>query len=56
MDGLELCVFLGFSMEELVRDGRALEGVEDLDGVKREDGVEVLAIDELRVLGEEGLT
>lgn len=36
-------------------DGRALEGVEDLDGVEREDGVEGLVVDELRVLGEEGL-
>lgn len=55
MDGLELCSGLGFSMEELVGDGRALEGVEDLDGVEREDGVEGLAVDEVRVLGEEGL-
>lgn len=36
-------------------DGRALEGVEDLDAVGREDGVEGLVVDELRVLGEEGL-
>lgn len=43
------------SMEALVRDGRVLEGVEDLDAVGRADGVEGLAEDTERALGEAGL-
>lgn len=53
--GLEFGDGRGLSMEELVRPGRALEGVEDLDDVGRADGVEGLAVDEERVMGEDGL-
>lgn len=53
--GLELGDGRGFSMEELVRLGRPLEGVEDLDDVGRADGVEGLTEDEERVTGEDGL-
>lgn len=42
-------------MEELVGLGRALEGVEGLDSVARPEGVEGLAVDEERVMGEDGL-
>lgn len=35
--------------------GRGLEGVEDRDAVGREEGVEGLAEDEERVMGEDGL-
>ncbi len=55
VDGLELCNGRDLSMEELVGAGRALEGVEDRDGTWREDGVEGLAVDGERVMGEDGL-
>ena len=48
-------------MEEVVGAGRALEGVEDREGVEgrdsvgRLDGVEGLAVDGERVMGEDGL-
>lgn len=53
--GLELSDGRGLSMEELVGVGRALEGVEERDGVWREDGVEGLAVDRERVMGDDGL-
>lgn len=56
VDGLEPCddgLFL--SAVELVETGRGLEGVEDRDAVGREEGVEGLAEDEERVMGEDGL-
>lgn len=43
------------SIEELVGAGRALDGVEERDGVRRADGVEGLAIDGVRETGEDGL-
>lgn len=46
VDGLELCPGLVLSMEELVGDGRDLEGVEGRDSVGRDDGVEGLVVDE----------
>lgn len=56
MDGLELCdVGLCLSATELVETERTLEGVEDLDAVGREVGVEGLAEDVVRVTGEDGL-
>lgn len=55
VEGLELCVGRVLSMEELVGAGRALEGVEDRDGVVREEGVEGLAVDGARLMGEDGL-
>lgn len=56
MDGLELCdVGLGFSTAELVETERILEGVEDLEAVGREVGVEGLVEDVERVTGEDGL-
>lgn len=56
MEGLELCdIGLGFSAVELVETVRILEGVEDLDGVVREVGVEGLVEDVERVIGEDGL-
>lgn len=57
MDGLELCDDgLCLSAEEVVVETeRALEGVEDRDGVEREEGVEGLAEDVERVTGEDGL-
>ena len=42
-------------MEGLDGDGRALEGVEERDGVWREDGVEGRAVDGERVMGDDGL-
>lgn len=54
VEGLELCNGRDLSMEELVGDGRALEGVKDRDGVWREDGVEGLVVDGERVIGEDG--
>ncbi|MCI34264.1 hypothetical protein A2U01_0055482, partial [Trifolium medium] len=44
-----------FSTAELVETERILEGVEDLDAVGREVGVEGLAEDVERVTGEDGL-
>jgi hypothetical protein len=56
VDGLELCdVGLGFSTAELVETERILEGVEDLEAVGREVGVEGLVEDVERVTGEDGL-
>lgn len=57
MDGLELCGDgLCFSAVELEETKRGLEGVEDRDAVERdEEGVEGLAADEERVMGEDGL-
>lgn len=55
VDGLEFWDGRVLSMEELVRDGRVLEGVEDLDAVGRADGVDGLAEDIERALGEAGL-
>lgn len=55
VEGLELSDGRGLSMEELVGVGRALEGVEERDGVWREDGVEGLAVDGERVMGDDGL-
>lgn len=57
MDGLELCGDgLCFSAVELEETERGLEGVEDRDAVERdEEGVEGLAADEERVMGEDGL-
>lgn len=55
VDGLELCPGRVLSMEELVGDGRALEGVEGRDSVGRDDGVEDLAVDGERVMGDDGL-
>lgn len=52
MDGLELCNGRDLS---LVGAGRALEGVGDRNGAWREDGVEGLAVDGERVMGEDGL-
>lgn len=52
VDGLEVWDVRVLSMEELVRDGRVLEGVEDLDDVGRADGVDGLADDTERALGE----
>lgn len=53
--GLELCTDRGFSMEELVEVVRGLEGVVDRDSDGREVGVEGLAVDGERVMGEDGL-
>lgn len=55
VDGLEVWDGRVLSMEELLRDGRVLEGVEDLDAVGRADGVDGLAEDTERALGEDGL-
>lgn len=55
VDGLEVWDVRVLSMEELVRDGRVLEGVEDLDDIGRADGVDGLADDTERALGEAGL-
>ncbi|KAH7554653.1 hypothetical protein JRO89_XS12G0253300 [Xanthoceras sorbifolium] len=55
VDGLEFWDGRVLSTEEPVRDGRVLEGVEDLDTEGRADGVEGLAEDVERVLGEAGL-
>ena len=55
MEGLELCPGRVLSMAELVGAGRALEGVEGRDSVGRDDGVEGLAVDGERVIGEDGL-
>lgn len=55
VDGLEVWDGRVLSMEELVRDGRVLEGVEDLDAVGRADGVDGLTEDIERALGEAGL-
>lgn len=52
--GLEFGDGRDLSIEELVRLGRALEGVEGLDDVGRA-GVEGLVIVEERVMGEDGL-
>lgn len=55
VEGLEFWDGLVLSMEELVSDGRALEGVEDRDDAGRADGVEGLAVDEERAVGVDGL-
>ena len=60
MDGLELCddgLCLSTEEVDVVEETeRALEGVEGLvDAVGREEGVEGLAADEERVIGEDGL-
>lgn len=54
VDGLEFCNGRGLSTE-VTDDGRVLEGVDDLDTEGREDGVEGLAEDTERALGEAGL-
>lgn len=46
---------LVLSTDELVGDGRALEGVDDRDITGRDDGVEGLAAEDERELGVEGL-
>lgn len=55
VDGLELWVSRGFSVEELVGPVRTLEGVEGREVDDRADGVEGLAVDAERVTGEDGL-
>lgn len=55
VEGLEFWDGITLSAEAAVGAGRALEGVEDLDSVGREDGVEGLAVDEDRLLGVDGL-
>lgn len=55
VEGLELCVTRGFSTEELVWPVRIREGVEGREVDERADGVEGLAVDEDRVMGEDGL-
>lgn len=55
VDGLEFWDGRVLSMEELVREGRVLEGVEDLDAIGRDDSVDGLVEDEERVIGEAGL-
>lgn len=55
VEGLEFGDGLILSLEELVGDGRTLEGVEDRDGVERAAGVEGLEVDEDRAVGVEGL-
>lgn len=54
VDGLELKDGLGLSMDELDDPGRILDGVEARDEEVRV-GVEGLAVDDVRELGEEGL-
>lgn len=55
VDGLELRDGLGLSMDELDDPGRILEGVEARDAEEVRVGVEGLAEDEERELGDEGL-
>lgn len=55
VDGLEFWDGRVLSMEELVGAGRTLEGVEDRDAVGRADGVDGLAVDGERLMGEDGL-
>lgn len=55
VEGLEFCDCRGLSPGETVGIERALEGVEDLEGVVRLDGVEGLEVDDDRVMGEDGL-
>lgn len=55
VEGLEFCDCRVLSLEETVDAERALEGVEDRDGVVRVEGVEGLAVDDDRVTGEDGL-
>lgn len=55
VDGLELRDGLALSMDELDDPGRILDGVEDRDAEEVRVGVEGLAEDEERELGNEGL-
>lgn len=55
VEGLELATDRGLSMEELVGTERVLEGVEGRDRDGREVGVEGLAVDGERVMGDDGL-
>lgn len=55
VEGLEFCDCRGLSPEEIVDNERALEGVEDREDVVRVEGVEGLAVDDERVMGEDGL-
>lgn len=55
VDGLEFWDGRLLSTELIAETGRALEGVEGRDNVGRDDGVEGLAVDVERILGEEGL-
>lgn len=55
VEGLELATDRGLSMEELAGTERALEGVEGRDSDGREVGVEGLAVDGERVMGDDGL-
>lgn len=53
--GLEFWDGRVLSIKELEGAGRALDGVDERDGVVRADGVEGLAVDGERVTGEDGL-
>lgn len=56
MDGLEFCGDgLCLSVEEVVETERTLEGVEDLDAVGRDEGVDGLVDEVERVMGDDGL-
>lgn len=55
VEGLELWDCRVLSTKELVGAGRTLDGVEERDVSGREDGVEGLAVDGERVIGEDGL-
>lgn len=55
VDGLELWDGRGRSIEELVRVWRGFEGVEGRDTDGRPDGVEGLAVEGERLIGEDGL-
>lgn len=54
VDGLEFWGGLGLSAEDVLRAGRGLEGVVDLEA-GRAEGVEGLALDEERLVGVDGL-
>ena len=55
VEGLEFWEGRVLSVDELVGAGRTLDGDEERDGVRRDNGVEGLATGGVRIIGEDGL-